>query len=56
VTKLTQGARFTRYLEAYHGFAIKDLTKATVAGLMKGDTLTPEVRELLDIGHVAGQV
>lgn len=53
VTKLTQGARFTRYLEAYHGFAIKDLTKATVAGLMKGDTLTPEVRELLDIRQQA---
>lgn len=53
VTKLTQGARFIQYLQDHHGFAIKDLTKATVAGLMKGDTLTPEVRELLDIRQQA---
>lgn len=53
VTKLTQGARFIQYLKTHHGYDIKDLTKATVAGLMKGDTLTPEMRELLDIRQQA---
>ncbi len=53
VTKLTQGARFIQYLQDHHGFAIENLTKATVAGLMKGNTLTPEVRELLDIRQQA---
>ena len=53
VTKLTQGARFLKYLNVYHNFTLEDLTKGTVSGLLKGDTLTPEVRELLEIRQQA---
>ena len=53
VTKLTQGARFLQYLRDYHNFAPENLTKATVAGLLGGNTLTPEVRELLEIRQQA---
>ena len=53
VTKLTQGARFLQYLRDYHNFAPENLTKATVAGLLSGNTLTPEVRELLEIRQQA---
>ena len=53
VTKLTQGARFLKYLSTYHNFTPQDLTKGTVSGLLKGDTLTPEVRELLEIRQQA---
>lgn len=53
VTKLTQGVRFIQYLQDHHGFAIKDLTKGTVSELLRGNTLTPEVRELLEIRQQA---
>jgi DNA polymerase bacteriophage-type len=53
VTKLTQGARFLQYLRDYHDFAPENLTKSTVAELIGGDTLTPEVRELLEIRQQA---
>lgn len=53
VSKLTQGARFLQYLNNQHGFTPPDLTKSTVSGLLKGDTLTPEVRELLEIRQQA---
>jgi DNA polymerase len=53
VNKLTQGARFLQYLSVRHDFTPPDLTKSTVAGLLKGDTLTPEVRELLEIRQQA---
>ena len=53
VTKLTQGARFLQYLKDYHNFTPNDLTKSTVAELVGGDSLTPEVRELLEIRQQA---
>jgi DNA polymerase len=53
VTKLTQGARFIKYLEERHGFKTDDLTKKTVAGHLKSNTITPEVRELLEIRQQA---
>jgi len=53
VQKLTQGVRFLQYLKDYHNFTPKDLTKGTVAELLAGDSLTPEVRELLEIRQQA---
>ena len=53
VTKLTQGARFLQYLRECHNFTPANLTKATVAELLGGDSLTPEVRELLEIRQQA---
>lgn len=53
VTKLTQGARFLQYLRDYHNFTPKDLTKGTVAELLRSDGLTPYVRELLEIRQQA---
>ena len=53
VTRLTQGARFLQYLRDYHNFTPKDLTKGTVAELLGGDSLTPIVRELLEIRQQA---
>jgi DNA polymerase bacteriophage-type len=53
VTKLTQGARFLQYLRDYHNFAPENLTKSTVAELLRGDGLTPFVRELLEIRQQA---
>ena len=53
VTKLTQGARFIKYLAERHGFKTDDLTKKTVAGHLKSDAITPEVRELLEIRQQA---
>ena len=53
VTKLTQGARFLQYLRECHNFRPANLTKATVAELLGGDSLTPEVRELLEIRQQA---
>jgi len=53
VTKLTQGARFLQYLKDYHNFTPNDLTKSTVAELVGGNSLTPEVRELLEIRQQA---
>jgi DNA polymerase len=53
VTKLTQGARFLQYLRDYHNFTPKDLTKGTVAELLRSDGLTPIVRELLEIRQQA---
>ena len=53
VTKLTQGARFLQYLRDYHDFTPKDLTKGTVAELLRSDGLTPYVRELLEIRQQA---
>jgi DNA polymerase len=53
VTKLTQGARFLQYLRDYHNFEPKDLTKGTVAELLRSDGLTPFVRELLEIRQQA---
>jgi DNA polymerase len=53
VTRLTQGARFLQYLRDYHNFAPENLTKSTVAELLRGDGLTPFVRELLEIRQQA---
>jgi len=53
VKKLTQGTRFLRYLEDFHNFVPENLTKGVVAGLLAGDSLTPEVRELLEIRQQA---
>ena len=53
VTKLTQGARFLQYLRDYHNFAPENLTKSTVAELLRSDGLTPIVRELLEIRQQA---
>jgi len=53
VTKLTQGARFLQYLRDYHNFAPENLTKGTVAELLRSDGLTPIVRELLEIRQQA---
>ena len=53
VTKLTQGARFLQYLRDYHNFTPENLTKSTVAELLRGDGLTPFVRELLEIRQQA---
>jgi DNA polymerase len=53
VTKLTQGARFLQYLRDYHNFTPNNLTKGTVAELLRSDSLTPEVRELLEIRQQA---
>ena len=53
VTRLTQGARFLQYLRDYHNVTPKDLTKGTVAELLGGDSLTPIVRELLEIRQQA---
>ena len=53
VKKLTQGTRFLRYLEDFHNFVPENLTKGVVAGLLGGDSLTPEVRELLEIRQQA---
>ena len=53
VKKLTQGARFLQYLRDYHNFTPENLTKSTVAELIGGNTLTPEVRELLEIRQQA---
>ena len=53
VTKLTQGARFLQYLRDYHNFTPNNLTKGTVAELLRSDGLTPEVRELLEIRQQA---
>lgn len=53
VTKLTQGARFLQYLKDYHNFTPNNLTKSTVAELVGGNSLTPEVRELLEIRQQA---
>jgi len=53
VTKLTQGARFIKYLAERHGFETDDLTKKTVAGHLKSGSITPEVRELLEIRQQA---
>ena len=53
VTKLTQGTRFLRYLEDFHNFTPENLTKGIVTGLLAGDSLTPEVRELLEIRQQA---
>jgi DNA polymerase len=53
VTRLTQGARFLQYLKEYHDFEPENLTKSTVADLLRGDSLTPFVRELLEIRQQA---
>jgi DNA polymerase len=53
VTKLTQGARFLQYLRDYHNFAPENLTKSTVAELLRSNGLTPIVRELLEIRQQA---
>lgn len=53
VTKLTQGARFLQYLKDYHNFAPENLTKSTVAELLRSSSLTPFVRELLEIRQQA---
>lgn len=53
VTKLTQGARFLQYLRDYHNFTPNNLTKGTVAELLRSDGLTPFVRELLEIRQQA---
>jgi len=53
VTKLTQGARFLQYLRDYHNFTPNNLTKGTVAELLRSDGLTPYVRELLEIRQQA---
>lgn len=53
VTKLTQGARFLQYLRDYHDFTPENLTKSTVAELLRGSSLTPFVRELLEIRQQA---
>lgn len=53
VTKLTQGARFLQYLRDYHNFTPNNLTKSTVAELLRSDGLTPFVRELLEIRQQA---
>ena len=53
VKKLTQGTRFLRYLEDFHNFVPENLTKGVVTGLLAGDSLTPEVRELLEIRQQA---
>jgi DNA polymerase len=53
VTKLTQGARFLQYLRDYHNFTPENLTKSTVAELLRSDGLTPIVRELLEIRQQA---
>ena len=53
VTKLTQGARFLQYLRDYHNFTPENLTKSTVAELLRSSSLTPFVRELLEIRQQA---
>jgi DNA polymerase len=53
VKKLTQGTRFLQYLADFHNFVPENLTKGVVAGLLGGDSLTPEVRELLEIRQQA---
>jgi DNA polymerase bacteriophage-type len=53
VTKLTQGARFLQYLRDYHDFTPENLTKSTVAELLRSSSLTPFVRELLEIRQQA---
>jgi len=53
VTKLTQGARFLQYLRDYHNFTPNNLTKGTVAELLRSNGLTPFVRELLEIRQQA---
>lgn len=53
VTKLTQGARFLQYLRDYHAFTPENLTKSTVAELLRSSSLTPFVRELLEIRQQA---
>lgn len=52
VTSLTQRQKFMDYLAAHHNFVPDDMTKGTVAALLKSD-LDPVVRELLEIRQQA---
>jgi DNA polymerase len=52
VASLTQRQKLMDYLAVHHNFAPEDMTKGTVAGLLKGD-LDPVVRELLEIRQQA---
>lgn len=52
VASLTQRQKLMDYLAVHHQFAPDDMTKGTVAALLKGD-LDPKVRELLEIRQQA---
>lgn len=52
VASLTQRQKLLDYLAVHHNFAPEDMTKGTVASLLKGD-LDPEVRELMEIRQQA---
>ena len=52
VASLTQRQKLMDYLAVHYNFAPDDMTKGTVAGLLKGD-LHPVVRELLEIRQQA---
>jgi hypothetical protein len=52
VASLTQRQKLLDYLAVHHNFVPEDMTKGTVAALLKGD-LDPKVRELLEIRQQA---